>query len=73
MRSRQKKTAPWAGLAQAFKSFFKLQSLKKFVALFVIGTTLSFAIAACGGNNATTASNPNSASPVANTAKNVHL
>jgi sulfate/thiosulfate-binding protein len=61
------------GLAQTFKTVFNLRSLRKFVSLFVIGTTLSVAIASCGGNTASTSSSPNSASPVANSAKEVEL
>lgn len=72
MKSRQ--IERWAGVAQAFKSLFSLQSVKKFVSLFVVGTTLTLAIAACSsGNNPSTTTNPNSASPVANTAKDVEL
>ncbi|WP_415354724.1 sulfate ABC transporter substrate-binding protein [Leptolyngbya sp. FACHB-1624] len=55
------------------RPLFNLRSLKKFVSLFVLGTTLSVAIASCGGNTASTSSSPNSASPVANAAKEVEL
>ncbi len=68
------KTEQWANLAQAFQSAWSRRSLKKSVSLFVVGATLSFAIAACSGSN--TASTPTAggnASPVANQSKDVEL
>ena len=54
----------------------RLNSLKSFVSLFLVGTVLSFTIAACsGGNNSTVADSnaiPN-ASPVADTRQDVQL
>lgn len=73
MRLTENTRKPGASFAQASKSFFKFDSVKRFVSLFVIGTTLSLAIAACGGNNVSTSTSSNSASPVSNTAKDVEL
>lgn len=63
----------WAAIAQFYK-LFSLRSVKKFVLLFVVGTTLTLAIAACSsGNNTSTSTSPNSASPASSTAKDVEL
>lgn len=64
----------WARIAQALRSIWNTRSLRKSFSLFVIGATLSVAIAACGGGDS--ASTPNAgggASPVANTNKEVEL
>ncbi|MBD1843646.1 sulfate ABC transporter substrate-binding protein [Cyanobacteria bacterium FACHB-63] len=64
----------WAKIAQRFQAFWTPRSLRKSVSLFVIGVSLSFAIAACGsGNDASTPATGGNASPVSNSAKDVEL
>lgn len=65
----------WEKLAQQISQRFKSNSIKGFLSLFIVGVTLSFAIAACSsGNNATTSTNSaGGASPVSNQAKDVEL
>ncbi|MBD1822365.1 sulfate ABC transporter substrate-binding protein [Cyanobacteria bacterium FACHB-DQ100] len=64
----------WAKTAQRFQAFWTPRSLRKSVSLFVIGVSLSFAIAACGGgNDASTPAAGGNASPVSNSAKDVEL
>lgn len=64
--------SPWS--AQKATDRLKLNSLKSFVSLFIVGVTLSLTIAACGGNNATSSSSAgSSASPVSDQKKDVEL
>lgn len=64
----------WSKIVQANSAWMGLRSIKKFVSLFVVGATLSVAIAACGGNNnASTSTGSGGASPVANQSKDVEL
>ncbi|GAP97417.1 sulfate ABC transporter substrate-binding protein [Leptolyngbya sp. NIES-2104] len=64
----------WARFAQAFQRIWAKQSLRKSVSLFVVGATLSFAIAACSsGNNASNPTAGGNASPVANQSRDVEL
>ncbi|MEP0918163.1 sulfate ABC transporter substrate-binding protein [Leptolyngbya sp. DQ-M1] len=64
----------WAKTAQRFQAFWTPRSLRKSVSLFMIGVSLSFAIAACGGgNDASTPAAGGNASPVSNSAKDVEL
>lgn len=63
----------WARFAQAFQGIWAKQSLRKSVSLFVVGATLSFAIAACGGENASSPTAGGNASPVANQSRDVEL
>jgi len=67
---------PLAGYAYAEHRIyrFRLNSLKGFVSLFLVGTVLSVALAACSGGTGTNSSPENpTASPVAATKDNVEL
>ncbi len=67
---------PLAGYAYAEHrtNRFRLNSLKGFVSLFLVGTVLSVALAACSGGTGTNSSPENpTASPVAATKDNVEL
>ncbi len=63
----------WLKIVQANSAWMEVRSIQKFVSLFVVGATLSVAIAACGGNSASNSTSSNSASPVANQSKDVEL
>lgn len=67
--------AQWAKIARIFQTVWTTRSMRKSLSLFVIGATLSFAIAACsgGGENASTPTAGGNASPVANQSKDVEL
>jgi len=53
--------------SQPLSSWFQAGSLKRFVSLFLVGVSLSVAIAACsGGNNNNSAANPGGGSKAAN-------
>lgn len=63
-------------VVHSFTDRWRFQSFRQFVSLFLVGTSLTVAIAACspGSNNANTANSPSSsASPVANPQKDVEL
>ena len=65
----------WAKIAQTFQSFWAMRSMWKSISLFVIGASLSFAIAACGGggDNASTPTAGGNASPVAKQTRDVEV
>lgn len=63
----------WARIAQKLQAFWTPRSLHKSVSLFVMGVSLSFAIAACGGNDASTTAAGGNANPVSNQTKDVEL
>jgi sulfate/thiosulfate transport system substrate-binding protein len=69
--------ALWQSLQKLLGSRFKLHSIKSFVSLFLVGATLSVAIAACGGGNGSNSTSDssagNSASPVAAKGQDVQL
>lgn len=63
------------GITQRVIDKLRFGSFRQFILLFVVGASLTFAIASCSGNNtATTSSSPGgSASPVAEQKKDVEL
>lgn len=68
-------TKQWARIAQSVRTIWDTRSIRKSLSLFVVGATLSVAIAACGGggDNASTPTAGGNASPVANQSKDVEL
>ncbi len=74
MRVWQRALTGWRQLTRHLINQFRLDSIKSFASLFIIGATLSVAIAACsnGSGNNSTATSP-AGSPVAQNQKDVEL
>lgn len=73
MTVRQRKPNQLGTLIHRLADRFRFSSFRQFVSLMVVGAVLSVAIAACGGNTASTPTASGGASPVADQKKDLEL